>query len=95
MSTIEIATPRTSAGNVQTAKNANNGAAADWCVRRKRRSGSASVTQNFTRTSSTPAVCGLVELGPRSKAAVEDELDDLIEELIAERDEKPQHKVTT
>lgn len=34
----------------------------------------------------------LVELGPRSKAAVEDELDDLIEELIAERDEKPQHK---
>jgi predicted DNA-binding transcriptional regulator AlpA len=37
----------------------------------------------------------LVELGPRSKAAVEDELDDLIEELIAERDEKPQHKVTT
>jgi hypothetical protein len=37
----------------------------------------------------------LVGLGPRSKAAVEDELDDLIEELIAERDEKPQHEVTT
>jgi hypothetical protein len=35
----------------------------------------------------------LVELGPRSKAAVEDELDDLIEELITERDEKPQHEV--
>jgi hypothetical protein len=37
----------------------------------------------------------LVELGPRSKAAVEDELDDLIDELIAERDQKPQHEVTT
>jgi hypothetical protein len=37
----------------------------------------------------------LVGLGPRSKAAVEDELDDLIEELIAERDEKPQHQATT
>ena len=37
----------------------------------------------------------LVELGPRAKAAVEDEIDDLIEELIAERDEKPQHEVTT
>jgi hypothetical protein len=31
----------------------------------------------------------LVELGPRAKAAVEDELDDLIEELIAERDAVP------
>jgi hypothetical protein len=31
----------------------------------------------------------LVELGPRSKAAVEDELDDLIEKLIAERDAVP------
>ncbi len=37
----------------------------------------------------------LVELGPRTKAAVEDELDDLIDELIAERDEKPQQEVTT
>jgi hypothetical protein len=37
----------------------------------------------------------LVELGPRSKAAVEDELDDLIAELIAERDEKPQRDAAT
>ena len=68
------------------AANLGCGTVVNSCAPRKRRNVSALATPNSGRISSQPATCNSLNWAHAAKAAVEDELDELIEELIAERD---------